>query len=218
LSTEHRNRLRSMLRKYESLYDGTLGEIVATEHTIDLTEGAAPIRQQPYRAGPKAREVVNEHVNKMLEHGVIEPATTPWASPVVLAPKKDGSYRFCVNFRRLNSITVRDSYPLPRIDECVDSLGDAQYLSTLDCNWGYWQIPLREVDKDKTTFVCHSGSYRFNRMTFGLNTAPATFQRALNIVLSAYKWQTCLVYLDDIVVYSRDIEYHFKHVEEILPT
>lgn len=216
LSDHNRQRLLQILRKYPSLYDGTLGEIRATEHIIDLTEGAEPIRQPPYRTGIGARAVVKTEVDKMLKKGVIEPATTPWASPVVLAPKKDGTYRFCVDYRRLNNITVRDSYPLPRMDDCIDSLGDAKYMSTLDCNSGYWQIPLKPSHRDRTTFVCHEGTFRFKRMPFGLTNGPATFQRALDIVLAGYKWQTCLVYLDDIIIFSKDAESHLRHVEQIL--
>jgi len=94
----------------------------------------------------------------MLKKGIIEPATSEWASPIVLVPKKDGQLRFCVDYRRLNDITVSDTYPLPRMDDCIDSLGDANVFSTLDCNSGYWQIPVAEQDRDKTTFTSHMGT------------------------------------------------------------
>ena len=99
---------------------------------------------------------------------VIEPSKSPWAAPVVLAPKPDGSQRFCVDYRELNKLTIRDSYPLPRMDECIDSLGEAKVLTTLDCNSGFWQIPIRESDRDKTSFVCHHGSFQWKRMSMGL--------------------------------------------------
>ena len=107
----------------------------------------------------------------MLQAKVIEPTTSEWASPIVLVAKPNGSTRFCVDYRRLNAITVRDSYPLPRIDECIDSLGDANIFTTLDCNSGYWQIPVRPEDREKTTFTSHEGLYRFLRMPFGLRNA-----------------------------------------------
>jgi len=132
----------------------------------------------------------------MLDAGVIEPASSEWASPIVLVPKKDGSLRFCVDYRRLNAKTVVDSYPLPRIDDCLDSLGDAAIFTTLDCNAGYWQVPVAPEDRDKTTFTSYLGTYRYVRMPFGLRNAPATFQRALDIVLSGVRWQACLIYLD----------------------
>jgi hypothetical protein len=109
----------------------------------------------PYRAGSKAREVERIEVDRMLQEGVIEPATYEWASPVVLITKPDGSVRICVDYRKLNALTIKDSYPLPRMDECLDSLGDATVLSTLDCNSGYWQILMKEEDQNKTAFVTH---------------------------------------------------------------
>jgi Reverse transcriptase (RNA-dependent DNA polymerase) len=120
----------------------------------------------------------------MLQAGVIAPANAEWASPTVMVPKPDGSTRFCVDYRRLNAITVRDSYPLPRMDECIDSLGDVSIFSTLDCNAGYWQIPVAKEDIPKTTFTSHEGTFWFLRMPFGLRNAPATFQRFVDITLS----------------------------------
>ena len=124
----------------------------------------------------------------MLRAGVIEPTSAEWASPVVFVPKKDGTMPFCVDYRKLNGVTARDSYPLPRMDECIDSLGDSNYFTTLDCNSGYWQVEIAEEDCDKTTFASHSGLYRFLRVPFGLKNAPATFQRAVDIILSRVKW------------------------------
>ena len=152
----------------------------------------------------------------MLRDGVIEPSNSEWASPVVLVPKKDGQLRFCVDYRRLNAVTVRDSYPIPRMDEYIDSLGESTVFTTLDCNSGYWQIPVAPRDREKTTFVCHSGLYQYRRMPFGLTNAPATFQRTLDIILAPYKWSSCLVYLDDVIIFSKDVESHFSHVERVL--
>ena len=123
-------------------------------------------------------------MERQLKEGVIEPAQSEWASPVVSAPKGDGTLRFCVDYRRLNEATLKDSYPILQMDECIDSLGDAKIFSTQDCNAGYWQILLREEDREKTTFTCHAGTYQYIRMPFGLTNAPATFQRTLEILLS----------------------------------
>ena len=158
--------------------------IRATENRIPLEPGTKPIRAMPYRKGPAMCEMVAKEVRKMLNAGVIEPTNTEWASPVVLVPKKDGSQRFCVDYRRLNAKTLADSYPLPRMDGCIDSLGDAGVFTTLDCNSGYWQIPVAPEDREKTTFTTHMGTFRHLQMPFGLHGALATFQSALDIILS----------------------------------
>ena len=145
----------------------------------------------------------------MLKMGVIEEAKCEWASPIVFVPKPDGSMRFCVDYRRLNQMTVRDSYPIPRMDECIDSLGDASVCTNLDANCGYWQIEIDEADRDKTTFTSHHGLYRFVRMPFGLKNAPGTFQRAADVIQSKVKWQSAHVYLDDVIVYSKTVSEHY---------
>ena len=192
---EMQPRVRTLLKKYEGLFDGTLGEINITEHRIQLKDDAAPVHAQPYRAGPSAREFEHTEIKKMLDQKVIEPAQSEWASPVVIAPKKDGSLRFCVDHRKLNDLTVKDSYPLRRMDECLNTLGNAKVFTTLDANSGYWQVPVAEEDRPKTAFTCHAGCYKYRRMPFGLCNAPATFQRTVDIILSQYRWQSCLVYI-----------------------
>ena len=213
---KYRDELRSMLDEFHTMYDGRLGEINVTEHSIDLQPGTRPIHANPYREGPKTREIVKDEVERQLRAGVIEPAQSAWASPVVIVPKPDGTPRFCVDYRRLNAVTVRDSYPLPRMDDCIDSLGEAVVFTTLDANCGYWQLPIREADQELTTFTCHRGTFKYVRMPFGLSNAPATFQRVLDIVLSRYRWQTCLVYLDDVIIFSKNRDEHIQHVREVL--
>jgi hypothetical protein len=117
--------------------------------------------------------------------GVIEPSTSEWAAPIVLIPKPDGSLMFCIDYRKLNEVTIRESYPLPRMDDCLDSLGAATIFTTLDANSGYWQLEVAEEDKDKTSFISHMGTYRFSRMAFGLVNAPATFQRSMDVLLTS---------------------------------
>jgi hypothetical protein len=152
----------------------------------------------------------------MLKAEDIQPATSEWASQIVLVAKPDRYTGFCVDYRRLNAVTVRDSYPLPRMDECIDSLGDAKIFTTLDCNSGYWQIPARPEDRKNTTFTSHEGLYRFLRMPFGLRNAPATLQRIVDTILSGLTWKTCLVYLDDIIVFYKTPTENMAHLDAVL--
>ena len=215
---DRKQEVRDMLRKHEKSWSGQLGDITVTEMRIDLKPDAKPFKSPPYRAGPKTRELEKAEIDKQLAAGVIEPAMSEWAAPVLFVPKKDGKLRFCIDYRRLNSMTVKDTYPLPRMDECIDSLGDAQYFTTLDAYSGYWQMRIRKQDRPKTAFVCHAGTFQCTRMPFGLTNAPACFQRALDLVLTKYKWKTCLVYLDDVIIFSKNLDDHIAHVDEILDT
>ena len=138
----------------------------------------------------------------MLEQGVVEPSDSPWSFPTVLATKKDGSIRFCVDYRRLNALNLKDAYNLPHIDETLNTLGGAEWFCTMDLASGYWQIKMREEDKPKTAFMTRKGLFQFHVMPFGLTNAPATFQRLMDTVLRGLQWEKCLVYLDDIIVFG----------------
>ncbi len=212
----YHKRIRTMLRKHESMWSGQLGEITVTEHHIDLKPGARPYKAQPRRAGLKERELTEFEVKKQLEANVVEPSMSEWAAPVLFVPKKDGKLRFCIDYRKLNEVTVKDSYPIPRMDDCLDSLGEATIFTGLDAYSGYWQMNVAKKDRHKTAFTCHAGTFQCVRMPFGLTNAPATFQRGLDMVLSKFKWKTCLVYLDDVIIYSKSVEDHIQHVDEVL--
>ena len=136
--------------------------------------------------------------------------------PNCVVRKKDGSARFCVDYRKLNSITHKDTYPLPRIDDTLDTLGESQWFSTLDLVSGYWQVEVAEQDRDKTAFTTQEGLFQFKVMPFGLCNAPATFQRLMNLVLAGVQWSECLVYLDDIIVLGRSFEEHLQNLSVVL--
>lgn len=186
------------------------------EHHID-TGDAAPMMLKRRRHAQAEDAIIEENVRKMLSFGVIEEGNGAWGFPVVLVRKKDGEVRFCVDYRALNGITKKDVYPLPRIDETLDALGGARLFTTLDLRAGYWQIRVAERDKDKTAFTTKLGLYRFLRMPFGMMNAPSTFQRMMNGVLRGLNWLSCLVYLDDIVIFTRGgIERHVVDVATVL--
>ena len=165
------------------MWAGQLGKVDVTRHQIEVTPGARPRRAQPYRASHASRDVIAKKVQRQRDLGVIELSSAEWAFSVVLVPEPDGTMRFCLDYRQLNEVTVWDVYPLPRMDDCIDFLGDAEVFSTLDCYSGYWQIPVADEDRDKTTFVCHEGAYRYILLPSGLSNAPATFQRAIDKIL-----------------------------------
>ncbi len=178
---EYHEQIRNMLKKHESMWLGGLGEISVIEHTIEFTPEARPFKSPPYRASPKARELEGKELDNQKDLGVIEPSQSEWGAPVLLFPKKCGKLRFCVDYRRLNTMTIKDSYPLPRIDDCIDSHGDAIIFSTLDANSGYWQMKIRKQDRHKTAFVTHNGVFQYVRMPFGLTNAPACLSTELSI-------------------------------------
>ena len=152
----------------------------------------------------------------MLKKKVIEPSQSPWCSPIVLVKKKDGSTRFCVDFRQVNAVTRKDAQPLPRIDDTLDVLGSAKWFSSLDLASGYWQVEVCPEDWEKTAFVTPYGLFQFRVMPFGLINAPATFQRLMEEVLSGLHWTTWLVYLDDILIFSATVEDHLVRLRDVL--
>ena len=183
---------------------------------IPLNEGARVQSFPPRRLGYVRRKMLGDLVRDMLKDGVIQPSTSPWAFPVVIAPKADGSPRFCVDYRRLNDITRKDSYPLPRMDDLLDRLGEAKFRSVMDLASGYWQIPMAREDREKTAFITPDGLFEFVVMPFGLCNAPAHFQRAMNKVLAGMNFFFTCVYLDDVIVFSKTFEEHIDHLDKVL--
>ena len=218
LTSVQRSQLLCLLDEFRHSFDvgqTSLGRTSAVTHRID-TGAQPPLRQRPYRVSPTERRVINEQVDDMLRRDVIRPSDSPWASPVVLVAKKDGSVRFCVDYRRLNKVTRKDVYPLPRIDDAIDSLQGAEFFSSLDLRSGYWQVPMADDARPKTAFVTPDGLYEFNVMPFGLCNAPATFERMMDTVLRNLKWHTCLCYLDDVVVFAPDFSTHLQRLRHVL--
>ncbi len=212
-----RNRLKQVLWRHGKLFDLRTPSVIKTtlKHAID-TGDHKPVYTPPYRQSNKVEELLAEETNKLLQQGIIEPSISPWSSPVVLIKKKDGTNRFCVDFTKLNAITVRDLYPLPRIDDIFDHLSDSEYFTTLDFKAGYFQVPLDRRDRPKTAFSTRDSRYQFTVLPQGVTNGPPTFQRIVNRILGDSRWKYSLAYLDDVVIYSRSFNEHLTHLDTIL--
>ncbi|CAF2043665.1 unnamed protein product [Rotaria magnacalcarata] len=215
LDDNQKKLLSTLISQYPQVFTEQPGHTHVTKHTIELQPGTKPSNTQPYRLSPSKKAIVDQQLEEMLQAGHISPSRSPWAAPIVLSPKKDGSLRFCVDYRKLNANTIRTAYPMPRVDDTLDSLCQAKYISTLDLRSGYWQVELDPDSRDKTAFITHRGLYEFRVMPFGLSNAPATFQCLMDVVLAGLKWQSCLVYIDDIVVFSPTFEQHLRDLSTI---
>ena len=208
-----------LLRTYSDVFskeDSDVGLTHLVQHSIPMKPGATPIKQAPRRLGHFKEEEVDRQVKDLETRGLIEPSSAAWSSPVVLVKRKDGKLRFCIDYRKVNSNTIGDAYPLPRIDESLDALAGSKLFSTLDLLSGYWQIPLDEDARDKSTFVTRNGLWRWRVMPFGLCSAPATFERLMERVLRGLHWKSLLLYLDDVIIFSSDMDSHIERLEVVL--
>ena len=213
---DHKSTILGFLQKHQDLFaakDSELGHTDTVKMKIDTGDNP-PIKLRPYRTPIHNREVIDKAVDEMLDANVIRRSKSPWSFPVVIVDKKDGSKRFCVDFRKLNQITKANSYPLPLIDDILALLGKAKYFTSLDLKSGYWQVLMDEADKEKTAFACHRGLFEFNVMPFGLCCAPAIFQELMSIVLQGLG-HFATAYLDDILIYSETLEQHMLHLETV---
>jgi len=218
VSEDVKGQLTEMLQRYSTVFsrdEWDLGWTDRVTHKIDVGENK-PIRQQLRRYPPLHMESIDRHLSDMLRQKVIEPANSPWASNIVLAKKKDGTLRCCIDFRQLNDITRKDAYPLPRTDACLDAMSGSKFFSTFDLRSGFHQVAMAPEDADKTAFITRRGMFRFRTMPFGLCNAVATFQRLMDLTLSGLNLEICLAYLDDIIVFSSTPEHHLERLEKVL--
>src|SRR6218665_457805 len=213
-----RDRLKAVLLRHRdafSLGEWDLGFTDRLQHRID-TGDERPVRQPLRRQPLSLLPVIDEQVQQMLVQGLIEPSASEWSSNVVIVRKKDGTPRFCVDYRAVNAITRKDAYPLPLISESLDALSGAKWFSTFDLRAGYHQVAVHPADRHKTGFVTRRGSFQFRVLPFGMCNSPATFSRMMNLVMAGLSFEICLIYLDDIIIFAEDLETHFERLEIVL--
>uniref|UniRef100_A0A8C5CMY1 Gypsy retrotransposon integrase-like protein 1 n=1 Tax=Gadus morhua TaxID=8049 RepID=A0A8C5CMY1_GADMO len=212
LSESQQADLVEVISSFPSLFGDTPTQTNVIEHDIDVGD-ALPIRQRFYRFSPEKRVSLDAEVKYMLDNCIAVPSFSSWASPCILVPKPDKTFRFCTDFRKLNAVTKPDSFPLPRMEDCVDQVGHAAFVSKFDLLKGYWQVPLSERARDLSAFITPNGLFSYNVMPFGLRNAPATFQRLMTRVLGDL--EGCTVYLDDVVVVSDSWPSHVERVRAL---
>ncbi|MES9883150.1 MAG: reverse transcriptase domain-containing protein, partial [Sedimenticola sp.] len=222
-NTEHLNedqklKFARLLIRHKDVFAGSkydLGRTDLLHHKID-TGSQPPIKQRTRRLPMEKMKIAKQEVESMLDNGIIEPSISPWASPIVLVDKKDGTTRFCVDYRALNQCTRKDSYPLPRAQDCFDAMGGTNWFSSIDLQSGYWQVAMDPSDADKTAFTCPLGLYQFRVLPFGLCNGPPTFERLMEHVLSGLQWTICLLYIDDVVTFSKTFDEHIDRLSQVL--
>ena len=219
LSDSQKLQLMELIGKNRSVFAKDITELGTTDiihHTIE-TGDARPVSQNYYRHNPLVKEEIEKQTKEMLQSDIIEPSTSPWTSPVVMVKKKTGDYRFAIDYRRLNRVTKPMSFPLPRLEDIFDTVGNtnAQIFTTLDLASGFWQIPLDPETKHKSAFISHQGIYQFKKLPFGLRNSPVVFQLAMTKALQGMNWKFALIYVDDILIFSNNFEEHLGHLSQI---
>lgn len=204
--------MKALIHRHLSLFQDKPGRTSVIVHDVD-TGTVPPIKQHPYRVHPHKSFLMKKELSYMIDIGAIEPAQSEWSSPVVLIPKPDGSVRFCIDFRKVNSVTRTDAFPIPRLEDCIDQIGKAQFVTKLDLLKGYWQVPLSDHAKTVSAFVTSHGLYRCLVLPFGMKNAPASFQRLMNQVTVGL--DNVVTYIDDLVAYSFSWADHLVHLGQL---
>ena len=207
LQPSQRQDVLDLVNEYAQLFPDVPSRTDMISHDVDIGD-ASPIKQHPYRLNPTKAKYLDQEIQYLLENDFTEHSQSSWSSPCILVPKPDGSYRMCTDYRKVNNLTKSDNFPIPRIDDCVDKIGNAKYVSKFDLLKGFWQIPLSERAKEVSAFVTPRGLYQYKVMPFGMRNSPATFQRLINRIISQI--DGCEGYIDDVIIYSDTWEEHLE--------
>ncbi|KAK4327492.1 hypothetical protein Pmani_002048 [Petrolisthes manimaculis] len=213
LDPEKAEDIRCLLRKFQEVFQDVPQRCVVASHDVVLLKDSTPIKQAPYRVNPTKREVIRQEVKFLIDHGLAEPSSSEWASPCLLVPKPDGTYRMCTDYRRVNQVSRSDSYPLPTIQGILDELGTSTYLTKLDLLKGYYQVGLTKEASKISAFVTPDGLYEYLVLPFGMKGAPATFQRIMNTVIRGLT--NVRAYLDDLVIFDVNWSDHINNLEDL---
>ena len=210
LPSVQRKELAEVITQYREVFPDVPSKTNLIEHDVDVGD-SAPIKQHPYRVSPMKKELLDKEVQYMLKNDIIEESQSNWSSPCILVPKHDGGFRFCTDFRKVNDKTKSDSFPIHRIADCIDQIGNAKFVSTFDMLKGYWQVPLTQRACEISAFVTPSGLYQYKVMPFGMKNSPATFQRMVNKLVRDI--DGCEGYIDDVVIYSDNWSDHIRQIK-----
>ncbi|KAK4315748.1 hypothetical protein Pmani_013054 [Petrolisthes manimaculis] len=213
LDPEKAEDIRCLLRKFQEVFQDVPQRCVVASHDVVLLKDSTPIKQAPYRMNPTKREVIRQEVKFLIDHGLAEPSSSEWASPCLLVPKPDGTYRMCTDYRRVNQVSRSDSYPLPTIQGILDDLGTSTYLTKLDLLKGYYQVGLTKEASKISAFVTPDGLYEYLVLPFGMKGAPVTFQRIMNTVIRGLT--NVKAYLDDLVIFDVNWSDHINNLEDL---
>lgn len=207
LSIHQKEQVKKLVDEYHQLFSDVPKKTNAACHDV-IVGDTLPIKQHPYRLNPIKLQYLRREVQYMLDNDITEPSKSNWSSPCILVPKQDGTYRLCTDFRKVNSVTKTDSYPIPRIVDCIDKIGNAKFVSKFDLLKGYWEVPLTGRAKEISAFVTPDGLYQYKVMPFGMKNTSATFLRMIHSLLQDL--EGCEAYIDDVIIYSKTWEEHLR--------
>ena len=212
LSEIQREDMFNLIHSFPDIMDDNPTQAKGVKHEIRV-KSPEPIKQRAYKVSPYQREILKKEIDYLIANNLAKESESSWASPCILVGKPDGTYRMCTDFRKVNAVTIKDSYPIPLVDEIIDQVAGAKYLTKIDLLKGYYQVPMHENSREISAFITPFGLYEYTVMPFGLCNAPSTFQRYMNYVIKNMK--DVYVYLDDIIVASNSWEEHIMKLKEL---